>query len=110
MQVLLTILFSTSLAGEPAATNNCAFKGNNTLVWRTDACSATHTFNCYDEILLVTENQTWEEALSYCRALEAVDPRYPATDYNNNFFDLATVEDYADTRQKIVDATTDEVQ
>ncbi|XP_055366646.1 L-selectin-like isoform X2 [Betta splendens] len=96
---------------EPAANNNCAFKFNNTLKWQTDGCNVPHTFNCYDETLLVTVNKTWEEALHYCRALEVVNPSNPATD-DNNFFDLATVitqHDYTNTRQKILDATTDEV-
>ncbi|KAK2893288.1 hypothetical protein Q8A73_015772 [Channa argus] len=68
---------------------------------------------CYDEaLILVKENQTWEEALNHCRALEALDPIKPATDYNNSLHDLVSIiteDDYVSTQKKIKDATADNV-
>lgn len=100
-------------ASDPTANQNCAYKTPNVPTWQTDGCDLTHTFNCFDETLvLVTKNKTWEEALSHCRALEAVDPGRPASDPGNNRYDLATLltpDDYSSAQDKVQDATSDTV-
>ncbi|KAK2832842.1 hypothetical protein Q5P01_016731 [Channa striata] len=97
--------------GEPSLLNNCAYKDANSLVWKTHGCTVLHTYSCYNEVLiLVKENKTWEEALHHCRSLQAVDPSRPATENNNNLYDLVTLiteDDHVNTRKKIQDATTD---
>ncbi|KAF3699617.1 hypothetical protein EXN66_Car015304 [Channa argus] len=80
--------------------------------------TANHTFlYCANQkkiqtTILVKQNKTWEEASNHCRALEAVDPSRPTTEYNNNRYDLIsliTENDYVNTRKKIQEATSDEV-
>lgn len=102
------------LADEPNVGENCAFKYRDTEKWESDPCDRSHSFMCYDETLaLVKENKTWEEALKHCRALEAVDPSKPATDYQNHRYDLATLltdDDQVFAQTKAQGATTKEVR
>uniref|UniRef100_A0A3B3H8S1 C-type lectin domain-containing protein n=1 Tax=Oryzias latipes TaxID=8090 RepID=A0A3B3H8S1_ORYLA len=35
--------------------------------WSSENCSVEHPFICYDHVILIKENMTWEEALYYCR-------------------------------------------
>ncbi|XP_051243940.1 E-selectin-like [Dicentrarchus labrax] len=76
----------------PKDGKNCAFKYGSRREWYSDRCDIGHTFMCYEEnLVLVKENKTWEDALMHCRTLEAVDQSKPATDYQNHRYDLATL-------------------
>lgn len=60
--------------------------------WKSDNCGDAHFFTCYDErLLVVTQRMTWERALEHCRSLEPVDPRRPASAFQNHRYDLATL-------------------
>ena len=69
----------------------------------TQSCDAHLPFICFtNNVVLVKENKTWEEALEHCRALT----------YNNLRFDLLSVQpgnehDYV--TGKILEANTEEV-
>ncbi|XP_028268020.1 P-selectin-like [Parambassis ranga] len=86
---------------EPQDNEHCVFKWQRSK-WINDACVNGHTFICYDdELLLVKENKTWEEALHHCRSLEG-----------NHLCDLATLitaNDHARAQKQAQQATTDEV-
>ncbi|KAJ0055875.1 hypothetical protein NL108_014163, partial [Boleophthalmus pectinirostris] len=48
-------------------TNQCAIIGAQKK-WRSEDCTETRPFICYDDfMILIKENMTWEEALYYCR-------------------------------------------
>eukprot|EP00064_Thunnus_orientalis_P006642 superscaffoldBa00000701_g6660 len=105
--------FTTWKGNEPDLDENCAYKRKFDHAWHSHPCSYTHTVMCYDErLVLVKEQKTWEEALVHCRALEAVDPNQPADSYRNHRYDLATLltpDDYNFAREKVQEATIDEV-
>ncbi|KAK2920438.1 hypothetical protein Q8A73_002642 [Channa argus] len=70
----------------------------------TQNCSARYPFICYrDNLVLVKENKTWEEALKYCKDL---------TSPNNNPHQLVSVQprdEYNYMMNKVIEADTDEV-
>ncbi|XP_023202429.1 C-type mannose receptor 2-like [Xiphophorus maculatus] len=35
--------------------------------WRNENCAERKPFICYDEVILIKENKTWKDALTYCR-------------------------------------------
>ncbi|XP_029904112.1 secretory phospholipase A2 receptor-like isoform X2 [Myripristis murdjan] len=78
----------------------------------TQDCSARFPYLCYyDNLLLVKENKTWQEALEHCRDLEPL-VRGDPDRYRNHRYDLASLQPgdeqlYATDR--IGEATTDEV-
>lgn len=67
-----------------------------------EKCDVPHTYLCYDEdLVLVKENKTWEEALEHCRTLK-----------EGNRYDLATLitpDDHNYARERAQYATTEEV-
>nr|XP_020448100.1 uncharacterized protein LOC109955870 [Monopterus albus] len=64
--------FSNWNKGEPGNDESCAFTRNS--LWQGDKCSHNHAFLCmYDQVILVQEHKTWEEALEHCRELQVVD-------------------------------------
>ncbi|XP_030591299.1 macrophage mannose receptor 1-like [Archocentrus centrarchus] len=92
---------------EPNPLGDCVYKDKGK--WKTDNCAAKHSFICYDGLVLVKENKTWEEALDHCRSLGGVDT---ASLYWNHRYDLATLitpEDLNTARKSAQAATTDEV-
>ncbi|XP_029000000.1 putative C-type lectin domain family 20 member A [Betta splendens] len=82
----------------------CLFK--NLLTWEVDDCSQQHPFLCEDDrLILVQEATSWEEALRYCRALQAVGPTRART---TSAYDLVSLPDPINILLN-VDAATQEV-
>ncbi|XP_039651024.1 uncharacterized protein LOC120555903 [Perca fluviatilis] len=81
---------------------NCVVTGSSS--WYDIFCTDQHAFLCYDNLILVKENKTWEEALEHCRNLDNTS--------SGNTYDLPDM-DYGgnnlDARRAIVDAQTPEV-
>ncbi|XP_019213809.1 lymphocyte antigen 75-like isoform X1 [Oreochromis niloticus] len=97
-------------ANEPQTDTDCAYKSSDK--WRTNRCDVNHSFMCYDDLILVKENKTWEEALVHCRSLDGGNTEDPASSYWNYSYDLATLitpYDHTYAREKVQEATTDEV-
>uniref|UniRef100_A0A3B5Q0E4 C-type lectin domain-containing protein n=1 Tax=Xiphophorus maculatus TaxID=8083 RepID=A0A3B5Q0E4_XIPMA len=68
------------------------------LTWLDDGCQKTKYFLCYDDnVILINQNKTWEDALTYCR---------------ENHHDLVTITNMDDQRwiqEKVKKASTDYV-
>ncbi|KAG7232225.1 hypothetical protein INR49_009392, partial [Caranx melampygus] len=79
-------------SGEPLIQELCAFKFHETNKWEGDGCGAKHSFICFDKkLVLVKKSKTWEEALEYCRGMEALNKSKPALEDQNHRFDLITL-------------------
>ncbi|XP_023808765.1 secretory phospholipase A2 receptor-like [Oryzias latipes] len=86
---------------------NCGLKYRNEDTWRTDDCTKENLFMCYERLILVKENKTWEEALEHCRSLG---DKVPA-DWNS-WYDLATLmteDDITYALQKAKPASSNDV-
>ncbi|XP_041864694.1 macrophage mannose receptor 1-like [Melanotaenia boesemani] len=81
--------------------------------WKNDNCWKKYNFLCYDEnLVLVTENKTWEEALDHCRSLGGEDSENPDSVSWKPSYDLATLiteDDHDYAQERAQQATTDEV-
>ncbi|XP_041833577.1 C-type mannose receptor 2-like [Melanotaenia boesemani] len=81
--------------------------------WKNDDCSKKNNFLCYgDNLVLVMENKTWEEALDHCRSLGGEDSENPDSVSWKPSYDLATLmteDDHDYAREEAQQATTDEV-
>ena len=67
-------------------------------------CNSTWPFYCYfDNLVLVKENKTWEEALEHCRAMDLVDPQ------RNDLISISGPLDHHTVWFRINKATTNEV-
>lgn len=79
--------------------------------WYSQECSQKFGFVCFgDNLVVVNENKTWEEALRYC-----YDMKTPCVDsdktciYQYQLLNLQEPEDYSYVRNRMSTATTDEV-
>lgn len=82
---------------------SCGSYNSLTKMWESSLCSLEKPFICYaDNLVVVTENKTWEDALNHCREMT-----------NKSFkFDLLSVtnsSDYGYVSDRLYRATTDEV-
>uniref|UniRef100_A0A669DBR3 C-type lectin domain-containing protein n=1 Tax=Oreochromis niloticus TaxID=8128 RepID=A0A669DBR3_ORENI len=101
--------------GEPQQHKHLAYKDNEK--WKAHDYTDTHPFMCYDDdddndLILVKDNKTWEEALEHCRSLDGVNTEDPLSSYWNYRYDLATLispYDHTYARERAQEATTDEV-
>ncbi|XP_056316886.1 secretory phospholipase A2 receptor-like [Danio aesculapii] len=59
-------LFLNWASGQPNSSDNCTVIKNGQ--WFVGACTATWTFICYNnQLIVIQQNLSWSEALRYCR-------------------------------------------
>ncbi|GLD74883.1 macrophage mannose receptor 1-like protein [Lates japonicus] len=94
--------YSDWAPGEPV-TEDCGLFDPVTEEWYSKACSEELHPLCFkDKLVVVNENKTWEEALSYCRNMTTSDFNYDILSPHYS--------DYSYLRERIYSrATTDEV-
>ena len=97
--------------GKPTAEGNCVGLSNTENIMTNLDCNSTWPFYCYsDNLVLVKENKTWEEALEHCRAMDLADPSLLTS--NNHRNDLISISGPLDQHTvwfRINEATTNEV-
>lgn len=77
--------------------------------WSSRSCSQELRFVCHnDNLVMVSENKTWEEAVEHCRGLTAPCDDGPCA-HQQQLLSLPDLEDYDYVRERIYSATTDEV-
>ena len=91
---------------------NCGYLSTVTGKWRSATCTGLGPFICFtDNLILVKENKTWEEALEHCRAIGSDDPSQ-YNHYRDHQYDLVSLQsedDHRYARDKLQDASTNEV-
>lgn len=91
--------------------DNCVAYNNIRQAFITKECTSKHGFVCQDDnLVVVKENKTWEEALNHCRRINnrCKDPWYECS-YKYNLLSLKD-SDYQYVRDRIYRSTTDEVR
>ena len=96
--------------GETDHNENCGFL--SVTKWYSHFCSVLLASICAsDNVILVKENKTWEEALEHCRAMGSEEPsqhnHYP--DHQYDLVSLQSDDDHHYARDKIQEASTNEV-
>ncbi|KAI3360788.1 hypothetical protein L3Q82_013020 [Scortum barcoo] len=101
----------TNWAGGEPVTADCASLNTSTGLWESHACSENLNFACFtDNLILVKENKTWEDALSHCRNMGSpCQSKLEPCVYSYDLVSLEKSEDYSYIRKRIYKATTDEV-
>uniref|UniRef100_A0A672Y873 C-type lectin domain-containing protein n=2 Tax=Sphaeramia orbicularis TaxID=375764 RepID=A0A672Y873_9TELE len=92
---------------EPSA-GNCVTIASLTKKMSTKNCSSLYPFTCFsDNLILVKENKTWEEALEHCRSFWM----YPYNHYyiHSGLVSVQPGEDHAYMRLRVREATTEKV-
>ncbi|XP_071345653.1 macrophage mannose receptor 1-like [Trachinotus anak] len=93
-------------SNEPSNDSNCASVSSVNGNMATRNCSAHFPFICYrDNMVVVKENKTWEEALEHCRGLSS-------SFSSNRQYDLVSVQpgtDHAFVMTKVLQADTEKV-
>lgn len=96
--------------GEPT-TPDCGIFYTITEMWYSGVCSRKFYFICSDDnLVVVNENKTWEEALSYCNTIttSCEDSSRPCI-YSYKLLSLQYSSDYSYVRGRMYKATTNEV-
>lgn len=96
--------------GEPLNAD-CASFDPVTEAYHSKPCSKELPFLCYDDnLVVVKENKTWEEALKHCQTMEkpCSEPPMPCL-YQYSLLSLEHFSNYDHIRDRIYKATTDEV-
>ncbi|XP_014833937.1 PREDICTED: C-type mannose receptor 2-like [Poecilia mexicana] len=66
--------------------------------WRNESCDERKPFICYDDnMILIKENKTWEDALYYCR------------DHHHDLVTITNMDDQRWIQEKVKEASTDYV-
>lgn len=97
-------------AKEPALNNCVLYKGVNK-IFKAKDCARKSAAVCQDDnLVVVKENKTWEDALNHCREIDnPCDGSWKACSYKYNLLNLQD-SDYQYVRDRIYRATTDEVR
>ncbi|TNN36703.1 hypothetical protein EYF80_053138 [Liparis tanakae] len=92
-------------------TEDCGTFDSGTLKWHSNACSEKSRFACFDDnVVVVTENKTWEDALSHCRGmLSQCEDQLNTCRYRYELLSLERPSDYSYVRKRLFKAETDEV-
>ncbi len=96
--------------GEPL-TADCAAFDTVTQKFHSNACSAKLLSICSDDnLILVKENKTWEEAMMHCQSMTSTcfHPSGPCM-YTHNLLSLDNLSNFNYVRDRIYRATTHEV-
>ncbi|XP_067367492.1 macrophage mannose receptor 1-like [Channa argus] len=103
-------IYSNWAKGHPLTPDCVSFKAANQK-WYSNRCSSQFRFVCYDDnLVLVKENKTWEEALIHCEDLRiACDDLSGPCIYQHQLLSLQHLYDYSYVRNRIYTATTDEI-
>ncbi|XP_059927532.1 uncharacterized protein LOC132472095 [Gadus macrocephalus] len=92
--------------GQPTANGDCVATSNKDMKMINLDCDTLWPFYCFqDNLVLVKEDKTWEEALEHCRAMDLTDP-------NNHRNDLISISGPLDQQivwTKIDEAITNEI-
>ncbi|KAL7394407.1 hypothetical protein ABVT39_025667 [Epinephelus coioides] len=90
-------------------TYDCASFNLGTKKWFGRMCSTELHFVCHDDnLVVVNENKTWEDALSHCRSMKTPCVSQRPCKYKHDLLSLE-LSDYSYVRDRIYRATTDEV-
>ena len=97
--------------GQPTANGDCVATSNKDMKMINLDCDTLWPFYCFqDNVVLVKENKTWEEALEHCRAMDMANPSLLTS--NNHRNDLISISGPLDQQivwTKIDEAITNEV-
>ncbi|XP_017265398.1 uncharacterized protein LOC108232267 [Kryptolebias marmoratus] len=93
---------TTNWANTENITGSCGLYSIHKLYYKVN-CSEMHNFLCTDDdLVLVTENKTWEDALSHCRNMTTSSYQYDLLSFTDS-------SDFSYVRDRIYRATTEEV-
>ncbi|KAF7226349.1 snaclec 3-like [Nothobranchius furzeri] len=95
---------SSNWALESSVTGSCgSYSYTTPKKWHKTVCSTLLPFICFDDnLVVVTENMTWEDALSYCRKMTTSSYRY-------DLLSLTNLSDSSYISNRIYRTTTEEV-
>ncbi|XP_014897064.1 macrophage mannose receptor 1-like [Poecilia latipinna] len=86
-----------------AVGGSCGSYSTITKKWKNTLCILEMSFICYaDNLVVVTENKTWEEALDHCREMTNSSFKYDLLSITNS-------SDYSYVSDRLYGATTDEI-
>ncbi|KAK0141240.1 hypothetical protein N1851_021754 [Merluccius polli] len=81
--------------GKPTEDGECVGISNTDMRMTNLNCTSAWPFYCFtDNLVLVKENKTWEEALEQCRAMDLADPSLLC--FKNHSNDLISISNHSD--------------
>lgn len=94
---------SDQWATQPQGSGGCGFYSPVKKKWHRTNCSTDLPFICYDDnLVLVTENKTWEHAFEHCRKMSSASRKYDLLSISKSL-------DFSYVRNRIYRATSEEV-
>lgn len=94
---------------EPQSKDCAAYDVYSKMYLRTSCSEKLHPFCLNDNLLVVKENKTWEEAVNYCLALKPCDRDVVRCKRSYTLLSLDEESDYNYIRDRIYRASTTEV-
>ena len=92
--------------GQPTADGDCVGISNKDKKMTILDCDSKWPFYCFqDNLVLVKEDKTWEEAIEHCRAMDLTDPN----NHRNDLISISGPLDQQTVWSKINEATSNEV-